>query len=57
MGGQGSHNKPIDCSAFETYAAGPDDKEEDFSSKAVWHAAVYGVVCVVNWVVNMNSPL
>ena len=27
-GGQGSHNKPIDCGASGAYAPGPDDKEE-----------------------------
>jgi len=27
-GGQGSHNKPLGCSASGAYAAGPDDKEE-----------------------------
>jgi hypothetical protein len=26
-GGQGSHNKPIGCGAFGTYAPGPDDEE------------------------------
>jgi len=26
-GGQGSHNKPIGCSASEAYATGPDDEE------------------------------
>jgi hypothetical protein len=27
-GGQGSHNKPIGCSASAAYAPGPDDEEE-----------------------------
>ena len=26
-GGQGSHNKPIGCSASGVYAPGPDDEE------------------------------
>jgi hypothetical protein len=28
-GGQGSHNKPIGCSASGTYGPGPDDEEEE----------------------------
>jgi len=28
-GGQGSHNKPIGCSASGAYALGPDDEEEE----------------------------
>jgi hypothetical protein len=28
MGGQGSHNKPIGCSASGAYAPGPYDEEE-----------------------------
>jgi hypothetical protein len=27
--GQGSHNKPIGCSASGAYALGPDDEEEE----------------------------
>jgi hypothetical protein len=28
-GRQGSHNKPIGCSASGAYAPGPDDEEEE----------------------------